>query len=123
MKNCIHPPVSPSDEIVYLNTSGSTILAGTVLKVADTFAIAVGDIPNNESGVIYAAGRYRLAKPTGVGQDLAQGDLVGFNTGTQQTIKTPTNASVVLGRVAVAAGVNDTTVVVDIVPGAVQPSA
>lgn len=123
MKNCIHPPVSPSDEIVYPNTSGATILAGTVLKVADAFAIAVGDIPNNESGVIYTSGRYRLAKPTGVGQDLAQGDLVGFNTGTQQTIKTPTNASVVLGRVAVAADLNATTVVVDIVPGAVQPSA
>lgn len=114
MKNCIFPPASGGMELEYANSSGSTIPAGDVVLADQTHGVAHGDIADGETGVVYTAGRYEFAKPTGAGTDLAQGAVIGFNTGTQQTVKGPTAGDLGFGRVAVAAGINDATVVVDV---------
>jgi predicted RecA/RadA family phage recombinase len=118
MRNCIHPPTSPADEVVYVNGTGDTIAGGTVVLAGDTYLALTGDVADGSSVVGYAAGRFTLAKPTGGSTALVLGQLVGFNTGTQQTIKAPANADLVLGRVAVAAGDSDATVEIDILPSA-----
>ena len=73
----------------YLNSSGSTILAGQIVKidVSSTQCIAgvvVADIANGETGIINVKDVF--AVPCGASQSFANGDIVYWNNEGQDAI-------------------------------------
>lgn len=117
MRNVVHQPTSGADVLQWTNGTGSDVAAGDVVALAGGgFAVAHGNIADGATGTVWKAGRYRLAKATGGGTAVVQGEVVGFNTSTQVVTKSPTAASIAFGRVAVAAGDSAAEVEVDLEP-------
>lgn len=59
--------VAPPDATLYwTNDTGSTVLAGAPVDLADCIGVAHDDIANNAAGVLKMAGVFNLPKATGV---------------------------------------------------------
>ena len=79
--------IADGKTILYPNSSGDTITAGSVVELATHCAVTVADIADGDSGAAEVTGVYELAAETGVAWD--QGDDVYWD-GTKLT-KTSTD--------------------------------
>lgn len=102
----------PASTIInWTNSTGSTVLAGTLLDLgANGYGIATADILNTATGAVYTSGRFELPKATGV--TFAQGVSVGWDTANTR-VQAATNGRPV-GTLAEAALTNDTVAVVNL---------
>jgi len=58
----------------YTNSSGSTIIGGSVVVMGDSLAVAAHDIPDGTTGVVYLEGEFQL--PAVSAADIGQGQGV-----------------------------------------------
>lgn len=112
--------VQPGEVKEYTNTSGSTITAGSVVKMSHTLGVALVDIANNASGSV---------KVTGVFKDLPKVSAAVFAVGEKllwdasagafdDSSATPASGDVMGAAVAWVAGANaETTCTVLLTPG------
>lgn len=96
--------------------SGSAValVAGMAIVVGGIFGICLGDVAINGTGVMETAGTFYLPKATGVGTDLAEGTVLGFDFANDRVTKDL--SSRVIGQVAKAATTTDATVLVRLSP-------
>lgn len=84
MKNATKGPEA-SKEVLYTNSSGSTIASGSVVDIGNgQFGIANGDIADGKTGTLHIAGEFRVAKTTGI--SFAKGDRVGWDAGNKNAV-------------------------------------
>jgi hypothetical protein len=100
-----------SDQVVLANSTGSTITAGSVVRVGESnlFGIALADIANNASGVVVIGGTFRFNKPTGGGTNYAVGRALGWDAANNRVTTSLEDGAIC--RVLEQPGTSDTTVV------------
>ena len=105
--------VAPRGQVQYPN-SGSDIASGDVVPLTNRLGIAVGDIPQNKTGVLDIEGHFELPKQSGVA--LALDAKVYWDNAGQEA--DDDNGNQFAGLCAKAALAGDATVVVDLNVGA-----
>lgn len=112
---------SDDDVIEYTNTSGSTIAAGTIIKMSHTLAIALVDIPNNGTGNV-ATGGVIGPVPKATGSTWAIGEKLLYDVSAGPAFAgsgvAAASGDVLGGAIAVRAAVSgDTTGYIKLTPG------
>jgi predicted RecA/RadA family phage recombinase len=99
--------VQDGDRLQYANASGSTITSGSPVKVGTKVGIAVGDIPNNTTGVLAMEYVFTCTKATT--DVIAQGAIVYWDDTAKKMTVTATSNNIA-GYAQAAAGNGATTV-------------
>lgn len=112
--------VQPGDVIDYPNTSGSTIAAGSVVKMSHILGVALVDIANNTSGAVQTVGVFKeLPKVSAAVFAVGEKLLWDVSAGAfDDSAATPASGDVMGAAIAVVAGANaQTTCTVLLTPG------
>ena len=90
----------------WANDTGSDVVSGEVVEVADIVGVAAGDIADGESGILFTEEVFTLTKEAPL--VISQGDIVYFDSTAGEIDKTNTNTRA--GKAFADAGSADTTV-------------
>lgn len=97
-----------AETMVWTNTTGSTVLGGTLRRVNNRLVMVYADIPNNKAGTVILQGEFAFAK--GAGYTLAVGDPLTWD-GTKMVKHNGAVATPIDAYCTEAAASNDTQVV------------
>ncbi|MCA3003796.1 MAG: DUF2190 family protein [Phycisphaerales bacterium] len=105
-----------STEFTWTNGTGSAVAAGVPVRLpGGGVGVTLEAIANGATGTVLTRASVQLAKATGGGTALVQGQTVGWDFTNNRAERVGTiNAPLALGVVAVAAADADATVVIDL---------
>ena len=107
--------VQEGHTLLYTNSSGSPILSGAVIPLAQRIAIACVDIANNASGSMDLEGVFTIAKTTG--QAMAQGAELYYDPATSKVTSVQSGTTKYAGIAAEAKLSADTSIAVRLQSG------
>jgi len=101
--------VNSGEVIMYTNSTGSTITAGTVIAIGKICGIAINDIANLATGAVSLKGCYTLTKKTAT-DVIPQGTVLVYDSGVEAASAASTLDAVIVGHAAAASSSASTTV-------------
>lgn len=116
MKNAVHD----GKTMPWANTTGSTVLGGTLVKAGNVLGVLVADTANNATGTLEIEGVFS-GLPKVSGAVFVQGEKLIWDVSAGQfddSLAVPAAGDVTGGAIAWVAGVNgETTCTVKLTPG------
>lgn len=106
--------VQCGDTLNFTNSTGDTLLGGSVQIFGSIPGVLVADIPDGETGALQTEGVFSLPKATGGGTGISAGDRVYWNADDEIVEKTA-SGNVLLGTCTETAATTDDTVNVRLV--------
>lgn len=107
-------------QFTWTNGTGAAVTRDIPIRLNGRWVVPLADIANGASGIVTAAGRFRLTKANGV--TIAAGDNIWWDSANNRISSTPVNGAAgfgdLLGRAAAAAGSSQLWVNVDVGGGA-----
>lgn len=101
--------VNRGEVLMYANSIGSTITAGSLVVMGKICGVAINDIPNLTSGAVSIKGCFTLDKKT-AGDVITQGTVLVYDSGVEAASAGTTLTAVVVGHAAAASSSAVTTV-------------
>lgn len=108
--------VQKGETIIYDNSTGLTVTAGSVVVIGSVLGVLVNDVVDGDSGAAMTEGVFDLGKTAGLA--ITKGDRLFYSTSTKLITKTVTDTPIGTAHDSALAG--DSTVKVNIYENAAE---